>query len=734
MESIRLGLSSPVTDVPRIGPAKAKYLAKLGITHARDFLYTFPRRYDDFSTITPIAELIPGKRLTVQGHVKKVKSNWGFRGRQRLLRIFVDIEDDSGILSVTWYNLRFLQKQLWIGREIYVAGTAEEKSSTQRGKANSGERHTQSAALLTTNYLATSRSARSSEATTNPAQRDNLLPRHRMRSPVLEFADTNSERVHTGRITPVYPETKGVTSRFLRYNVKQLLSLIELVPEYLPEDIRTRNALMGIHEAVRTIHFPSSTAELEQAQRRLRFDELFFLQLAARVRQRSRQQQSAHPIKPARAAIDAFISSLPFVLTQAQQEALADVLRDLARGTPMNRLLQGDVGSGKSVIAMAAAHAVLQAGFSVLYVAPTEILARQQAESFTTQLGQARVSLLVGSMRQSEKAAIKDRLRKAEPLCVVGTHALFQQDVSAANCALVIIDEQHRFGVEQRKALQAVGTTEHVPHFLSMTATPIPRTLNLTVFGDLEVSTIKELPAGRRPVKTAIVGPTQRDDAIVHILRELHAGRQAYVIAPLIEDSLRLEVRSATSTADEMQKLFPDVAVGLMHGQLPPEEKEAALRNFAAGAIQLLVSTSVVEVGMNVPNASIIIIEGAERFGLAQLHQFRGRVGRGEHQSYCYLFPTSAEGFASPRLQALVATNDGFAIAEQDLRLRGPGEMYGVSQSGFGNLQVASLLDYEMIKLTRAEADIVLADNPDLSEHPILQKKVEQKNKAIHLE
>jgi len=712
---MKLTLSSPITDIARIGPAKAKFLHKLGITHARDFLYTFPRRYDDFSQTTPINELVAGETHTVHGRIKSVKQDWGFRGRRRLLRIFVTIEDNTGTIDVTWYNLRFLAKQLWQGRELFIAGKVEENTShKQKNLVEPTDKDEKSKGLL--------------QPTTY-----NLQPSHRMRSPVIEFADAG-EQTHTGRITPIYPETYGVTSRFLRYHVKNLLPLITAVPEYLPADIRQRHQLIGIHDAVKTAHFPSDTKTLAQAQRRLRFDELFFLQLAALVRRRRRLQRPAHAIPRDPTTEDNFISSLLFTLTGAQTAALEEILSDVAKNEPMNRLLQGDVGSGKSIIALAATHQALTAGFTVLYLAPTEILARQQAAAFQDMLGRQQVALLLGATKHLEKRAIKERLASSEPLCVIGTHALIQEDVTVAKCALAIIDEQHRFGVTQRQALQAATQGAELPHLLSMTATPIPRTLNLTVYGDLDVSTLNELPPGRQPVITKIVAPPDRDNAIIHILKELHAGRQGYVIAPLVEQSDKLEAKSAKETAAEMAKLFPDIAIGLLHGKMPSDEKEQVINNFNAGALQLLVATAVVEVGINVPNATIMIIEGAERFGLAQLHQFRGRIGRGQHQSYCYLFPTTAENASSQRLQVLAKTTDGFIIAEEDLKLRGPGEVYGAAQSGFSDLQVASLLDYDTIKRARQEAEQLLQQDPELTEHPILQKKVEQKNLIAHFE
>ncbi len=695
-----LKLSSPITEVSGVGPAKAQALLKLGVTHIRDLLFAFPRRYEDFSQITPIKDLKVGSQLTVHGKVKSVTSRPGWQGRRRLLRIYVEIEDETGVLQVTWYNLRFLAKQLTIGREIFVAGKIEEYRGP-KGHPTSPE-----------------------------ASQER---RWAMRSPAMEFADSAKERTHTGAITPIYPETRGVTSRFLRYQVKNLLPIVGSVPEYIPTDIVKRHKLLDIHNALRAIHFPKSIKELKSAQRRLRFDELFFLQLAALVRRQLAAQAHAPAINITGRKLEQLVKEIPFVLTSAQKKVLAEVVGDLKLSRPMNRLLQGDVGSGKSVIALLASQITLAAGYKVIYLAPTEILARQQAKLFASHLGEEKVRLLVGALPTAGKERIKKDLRLSEATCVVGTHALLQDDVKAQGVGLVVIDEQHRFGVSQRQALRQIQAGDE-PHLLSMTATPIPRTLSLTVYGDLEVSVIDELPPGRQQIITKIIAPSQKDRAVIHTLELLHQGQQGYVIAPLIDQSDKLEVKSATAAQEEMRRLFPGVAVGLLHGQMNSADKEAVMRNFVAGAIQLLVSTAVVEVGVNVTNATVMIIEGAERFGLAQLHQFRGRIGRGEHQAYCYLFPTTQDSVQSERLQVLSNTTDGFVIAEEDLRLRGPGEVYGVAQSGFSDLKVASLLDYATIKLARSEAESLLAKDPELERHPILQAKVRQKNTVTHFE
>lgn len=682
-------LSSPITELKGVGPSRAKAFERLGIRYVRDLLFHFPRKHEDFSSITPIKDLQLGRAMTVQGRVVSIKDKAGFYGKRRLLRIYCDIEDDTGVLHVVWFNLKFLKDKLQVGTQLYVAGVVEKSTYAPQDFS--------------------------------------------MRSPSLEFVHRDpSERIHTAAITPIYSETAGISSRFIRYQIKQLLPAVKLVPEYLPTDIIERNFLMGIQEAIESVHFPASQGHLERAKARLQFDELFFLQLAALVRKQHLAKATSYTLGTEKGYTE-YEKKLPFPLTSAQIRALEEIADDMKQPHPMNRLLQGDVGSGKSAVALIASMMALDEQKKVLYLAPTEILARQQAASFAAYVGKDRVHLFLGAMKPREKSRVAALLGGSEPVCVIGTHALLQDRIVGTNIALAIIDEQHRFGVAQRKALLHVQQG-HVPHLLSMTATPIPRTLNLTVYGDLEVSVLDELPPGRTPIATRLVRPHEQDAAVIHMLEELHNGRQAYVIAPVIEDSPVLAVKSAKKAYAEIQQLFPGIAVGLLHGQMKSEEKESVMNNFSEGAIQLLVSTSVVEVGVNVPNATVMMIEGAERFGLAQLHQFRGRIGRGEYASTCYVVPSSEEGSESERLKLFATTTDGFKIAEADLRLRGPGEVYGLAQSGFGNLRVASLLDYTMIKLARSEAARILQTDETLEHHPVLRKKVEQKNALTHFE
>ncbi len=687
-------LASEITELSGIGPARAKALERLGITHVRDFLFTFPRKYEDFSNHIAIKDAEIGKTATFFGEVVKVKSSNGFYGKRKLYRIYVDIDDGTGIVHCTWFNLRFLEQKLRMGTKVYIAGGVE-TSKIQSGK-----------------YMGNKDVA--------------------MRSPAFELPSSSSDQIHTASIVPIYSETSGVSSRFIRYQVKQCMSALVGMQEYMPEDIIIRNNLLSIQDAIRVSHFPANNEELERAKHRLQFDELFFLQLASLVRKSHMQHATSYACDSLDADMDGVMQAIPFELTNAQKRVIQEIRIDMAHTHPMNRLLQGDVGSGKSPVALVAANIALKSDKKVLYLAPTEILARQQYDSFKKALGYP-VRLLIGETKKREREETLEMLMSDVPCCVIGTHALLQQSVQAKKVGLAIIDEQHRFGVAQRKKLLSVEEGI-VPHLLSMTATPIPRTLSLTVYGDLDVSILDELPKGRKKITTRIVFGKEKDDAIIHMLEELHAGRQAYIIAPLVEDSEKKALKSATAAYKEIQKVFPGIAVGLLHGQMASSEKESVMNNFTAGAIQVLVSTAVVEVGVNVPNATIMMIEGAERFGLSQLHQFRGRIGRGEHASTCYVVPTTEEMIVSGRLQTFARVSDGFEIAEADLQLRGPGEVYGKEQSGFGNLKVASLLDYKTISLARDEARAVLQEDPVLEAHVVFRKKVEQKNALIHFE
>jgi ATP-dependent DNA helicase RecG len=568
-------------------------------------------------------------------------------------------------------------------------------------------------------------------------------------SPEWELV-TDNDSLHAGRIVPVYPLTEGLHQKQLRTLLKRAVdTYAPLLDDHLPEDLRRAADLMSLSEAVAEYHFPDSWQALEQAKRRRAFDELFLIQLTAQQRRRQWQEgQSGIRLQAEPGWLDEVIARLPFKLTGAQRKVLADVAADMASGRPMNRLVQGDVGSGKTVVAALAMYLAVHEGYQTLLMAPTEILAEQHYRSlgslFATMAGKEeastldaagtplfealggdgprapRVALLTGSSKSRRQ--VLQGLADGSVNVAAGTQALIQEGVEVARLGLAVVDEQHRFGVQQRGALRQKGFN---PHLLVMTATPIPRTLGLTIYGDLDISTIDEMPPGRQPIKTKWFPPDERKRAYEFMRRQVQEGRQAFVICPLIEESEKMEVRAATAEYERLHRLvFPEFKLGLLHGRLKNREKDEVMQAFGRNEIQILVSTSVVEVGIDVPNATVMAIEGAERFGLAQLHQFRGRVGRGQHQSYCMLLSDSPAQELNPRLRAIEETQNGFRLAEIDLELRGPGELFGTRQSGLLELKVAKLTDVELIEETRRLAGQLLDRDPELEHAALLRGRL----------
>jgi ATP-dependent DNA helicase RecG len=500
------------------------------------------------------------------------------------------------------------------------------------------------------------------------------------------------------------------------------------LPDYMPAAIRERNDLMALDQAVSHMHFPDDREHLVRARRRLAFDEFFVLQIGVLGQRQRWREQPGIPLPLDREALATFMQALPYTLTGAQERALDSILSDLAGEYPMSRLLQGDVGSGKTVVAMAAMYLTTLAGYQAAIMAPTEILAEQHYQNVSNLLGElgVRVALLTGSVPAVEKEAITAQIASGEIQVAVGTHALIQEDVDFYRLALAVVDEQHRFGVRQRALLRSKG---YQPHMLVMSATPIPRTLALTAYGDLDVSVIDEMPPGRQPIRTRWFMPGERERAYRFVRSQVEQGRQAYVICPLVEESDKIEAKSAIAEHERLQKtIYPDLRVGLLHGRLKGADKEAVMRAFGAGEVDVLVSTSVVEVGIDVPNATVMMIEGANRFGLAQLHQFRGRVGRGAHESYCILLSDTTTDLSEERLRAIEGTQDGFELAERDLQMRGPGDFFGTRQSGLPELQMASLGDTPLLELARREALALFEQDPTLShpDHRLLERKVNE--------
>jgi ATP-dependent DNA helicase RecG len=528
------------------------------------------------------------------------------------------------------------------------------------------------------------------------------------------------------------------------------------VEEYLPYEIIKRQNLFGISEAVRQIHFPVSIKKAEVAKRRLAFDELFLVQLYMLKQKKKWQENDAVSVKfddKLQREIKCFVESLPFKLTRAQKVASWNIIKDLEKSKPMNRLLEGDVGSGKTLVALIAALVVVKSGYQVAFMTPTEILARQHfleaVKRFKSKSTSINIALLTGNEsricgeekeKKISRKKLLEEIRSGKVDLLIGTHSLIQESVVFKNLAFSIVDEQHRFGIDQRARMQrevlsAKDGLKTVPHLLSMTATPIPRTLALTVYGDLDLSVLDEMPKGRQKIITKLVAPANRNLAYKFIHGQVKKGRQVFVICPLIEESDVLGVKSVTEEYEKLsEKVYPDLKIGLLHGKMKPREKEEIMQKFSDREIDVLVSTSVVEVGIDVPNATVMLIEGADRFGLAQLHQFRGRVGRGRHQSFCFLFTDSTSSTAHQRLKALVKSSDGFELAEQDLKIRGPGELVGIRQSGLPDLAMASLSDAELIKNARKEAERLIESDGKLSKYPKLSEKLKKFTKKVHLE
>jgi ATP-dependent DNA helicase RecG len=673
------GLDASVTSLRGVGPRMADRLEKLGVRTIQDMLELFPRRYVDYSALKPINRLTYGETVTIIGTVQETRVQSSRGGRKLIHSI---IGDGTATIRCTWFNQPWLANKLRAGSTVMVSGRV-----------------------------------------------DQYLGRPTFQSP--EWEPVEREQLHTGRIVPVYPLTAGLSAKILRNQMKRVVDYwARRTPDPLPEEIRERQRLIDLETALLQIHFPDNPDRLAAARRRLVFDELFVLQLGM-LRLRSQwQSQPGVPLVVEDEWLGEFVGQLGFELTDAQQRALADVRGDMARAVPMNRLLQGDVGSGKTAVAAAAMAVAVKSEAQAALMAPTEILAEQHASGISQLLASGRdgvcVRLLTGSLSAAEKQAVYDGLADGTVDVVIGTHALIQSGVEFRKLGLAIIDEQHRFGVEQRAALRQKG---YNPHVLVMTATPIPRTLALSLYGDLDISVIDEMPPGRQPVVTRWLQPAARERAYGFVRAQVEGGRQAFIICPLVEASDKSEAKAATEEYRRLQKsVFPDLRLGLLHGRLKSDEKDAVMASFYRGETQVLVSTSVVEVGIDVPNASVMLVEGANRFGLAQLHQFRGRVGRGEHKSYCLLLADSTTPEAEERLSALEATNDGFVLAEKDLELRGPGEFFGTRQSGLPDLKLASISDVVTLEEARKEAQTLFEQDVSLEDpdHRLLARKVDQ--------
>jgi ATP-dependent DNA helicase RecG len=677
-------LNASLTVLQGVGPRHAETLVSLGMQTLGDMLYYFPRRYEDYSQLKPIKDLFYGNVVTVLGTIQSVHNRPIRGGKSSIIEVV--ISDGTGSLRISFFNQPWLANRFKQDDAISVSGKV-----------------------------------------------DQYLGRLVMNGPDWEPVEV--ENLHTARIVPIYALTEKVTQKWLRGIMNQVVThWAPAVADALPERIKLAARLVSLSEALMQVHFPNSQARLKAARERLGFDEIFYLQMGVLRQKRDWKSVEGRRFPVLTEWLGARLNSLPFTLTDAQQKSLEDIRADLDSGQPMNRLIQGDVGSGKTVVAALGAAIVVNAGAQAAIMAPTSILAEQHYRNFTSLLAsdggmmqQSEIRLLVGSTPEAEKEAIRQGLQDGSVKMVIGTHAVIEGPVQFKDLQFIVIDEQHRFGVEQRKELRDKGTN---PHLLVMTATPIPRSLALTVFGDLDISVIDQMPEGRQPINTYVLRPQERERAFTLIRGQIKEGRQAFIVYPLIDESEKIEARAAVDDFETLSKeIFPDLKLGLLHGRMKPSEKDEVMMKFRDRQYDILVSTTVVEVGVDVPNSTVMLIEGADRFGLAQLHQLRGRVGRGGAQSYCLLIPTHEDATENERLQAMSRTNSGFELADLDLKTRGPGEFLGTRQAGFAStLKMASITDVVLIEKARTQAQLLFERDPYLqqTEHALLAEAFER--------
>lgn len=703
-------LETKLETISKIGPKYSKNLEKIEIRSVRDLLFHFPFRYDDFSEMYPIDKITAGQIVTVEGSVTDIKTTRTWKKKMYITEAMVS--DETGAVRAIWFNQPYIEDTLTQGKSVRLSGKVSADSS----------------GLYFSN-------------------------------PVWELA--SRVPTNTGRLVPVYPETEGVTSRWLRWQIQTLLSKSDFdIKDPIPSDILKKLNIPETQKALEYIHFPRSISHYQLAQKRFAFEEMLLVQLKSIQVRSSWQRERSVSIKFDEKLIKNFVSTLPFKLTDAQKKSSFQILKDLEKPRPMNRLLSGDVGSGKTIVAGIASLETINAGYQVAIMAPTEILALQHFDNFCKLFKEYNftVALLTNSYRiinlsspfgrgvggegKINRVKLLEKLKSGEINLIIGTHSLIQKDIKFKNLALIIVDEQHRFGVAQRAYLQQKiegindGLKNTVPHFLTMTATPIPRTLALAFFGNLDLSVLDEMPKNRKKIITQIVMPLERNKIYNFIRSEIKKNRQCFVILPLVEDSKILtEVKAAVSEHKRLsEEIFPDLKVGLVHGKLKSAEKEKVMKEFSENKLNILVATAVVEVGIDIPNATVMIIEDADRFGLSQLHQFRGRIGRGEHQSYCFLFSSSDSSAAKKRLRVLAESENGFTIAEKDLELRGPGAFFGTRQSGMPDIAMENLANIKLITIAREEALKLLTADPALKKHPLLQTALKKFEEKVHLE
>ena len=667
-----IALNASLTVLNGVGPVNAKILAKLGLHSLGDMLFFFPRRYDDYSQLKPIHKLWYGDVVTVVGTIQSVTNRKVRSGKMNIVEVIID--DGTGGLRLSWFNQPWLENRFKIGASIAVSGKVEQ-------------------------YLGRL-------VISNP-----------------EWEPVEVESLNTNRIVPVYSLTSQLTQKKLRNMIHQVVSYwAPKLTDHMPDTILKKADLVDLGTALIQAHFPDTQDQLKSARERLAFDEIFFLQMGVYRQKHDWQKASARVYEVSDDWLNFWLKTLPFQLTGAQNQAIADIRSDLQSGIPMNRLLQGDVGSGKTVVAAIATVIINKAGAQAAIMAPTSILAEQHYRNFSSMctaleengdcLKSDQIRLLISDTSDKDKQEIRDLLASGYIKVLIGTHALLEDPVSFKDLQLAVIDEQHRFGVEQRAILRSKGSN---PHLLVMTATPIPRSLALTVYGDLDISLMDELPPGRQEIKTHVLFARERERAYSMIRSQVETGHQAFIVYPLVEESEKSDLRAATEEYERLQKeIFPKYKLGLLHGRLRPDEKDAVMLQFRKGEYQILIATTVVEVGVDIPNATVMLIEAANHFGLAQLHQLRGRVGRGDAQSFCLLIPDNDDAVENERLAAMTHTNNGFILAETDLKLRGPGDFLGTRQAGYANLRMANLTDVQMIEKARKQAQELFESDADL--------------------
>ena len=684
-----INLQTKIKNIDPIGKKISSKLKKLNISNCEDLLSHYPFRYDDFSIFKKISEIKNNETVNIIGTIELIQNK-----RSKIKKINITealISDLSGTIKAIWFNQPFIAKILKNGDKISIAGKIENDFS---------------------GFI--------------------------LKSPEYEKIDKKNKTLHTQGLIPIYHSTENITQKQIRHLIKKILPLTENIKDFLPEKIIKNNNLLDLKSAIKKIHFPKEDQDIKQARKRIAFDEIFLIQLKNQYIKQKIKKYIATPIKFNEKETKELLKTLPFELTDDQKKATWQIIKDIDKKNSMSRLLNGDVGSGKTIVTVIVMLNVFLNKKKSILMAPTEILAKQHYKSFKKVLRPFKIPIALITKNEKilstdkEKTPLEKITEKA--YIIIGTHALIQDKINIKNLSLVVIDEQHRFGVEQRKKL-INSEKNKTPHFLSMTATPIPRTLAITMFGDLDLSTIKEMPKERKKILTYTIEEEKRNKMYEFLKKEIKDGRQVFIICPLINESDKLEVKSVEQEFIKIKtKVFPDLKIEKLHGKLETEEKNEIMEKFSKNKIDILVSTSVLEVGIDIPNANIIVIEGADRFGISQLHQFRGRVGRDKHQSYCFLLSKSNSPKTKDRLNALTKYHDGFNLAQIDLKFRGPGEIYGTDQKGFPEFKIASFEDINLIENIEKIIKNLIKSDKELKNYPQLLEKIDNLNKTIHLE